>query len=108
MVEVLDNNTAVVEALDDVEEAETANNNEIQDKTKNTNINKFLAAVDNFNDINVTGASADNLDDIAVEIPQTMVAEENSAQGSNRDKENCPLAMVVMDEEPRTKQVNSF
>jgi hypothetical protein len=46
-----------------------ADNDEIQDKTNSTNINKFVAAVDNFDNINITGAAADNLDEIAVEIP---------------------------------------
>ncbi len=31
-----------------------------------------------------------------------VVADKNSAQGGYSDKENCPLVMVVMDEEPRT------
>jgi hypothetical protein len=44
----------------------------------------------------------DNFDDIAVAILETMVAEENSALGGNRDKENRSLETVVMDEEPRT------
>jgi hypothetical protein len=99
-VKVLDNNTAVVEALDNAKEAETANNDEIQDTTNNTNINEFLVAVDNFEDINVTIVAADNFDKIAVEILETMVVEENSAIGGNSNKENCPLAGVVMDKEP--------
>ncbi len=65
---VLDNNKAVVKAIDNAEEAETANNNEIQTNTNNSNNNKFEAAVDNFVDINVTGAADDNLDEITVEI----------------------------------------
>jgi hypothetical protein len=35
-VDVLDNNTAVVEAIDDAKEAETANSNKIQAKTNNS------------------------------------------------------------------------
>jgi hypothetical protein len=37
-----------------------------------------------------------------VEILQLMDEEENGAQVGNIDEENFPLAMVVMDEEPRT------
>jgi hypothetical protein len=43
-VEILDNNTAVVEAIDNAEEAKTANNDEIQTNTNNSNNNKFEAA----------------------------------------------------------------
>jgi hypothetical protein len=53
-VKVLDNDTAVVEAIDDAEEAKTANNDGIQDNTNNTSINKFVAVVDNFNDMRLT------------------------------------------------------
>jgi hypothetical protein len=79
--EVLDNNTAVVEAIDNAEEAKTANNDKIQANTNNSNNNKFEAVADNFNNINVTGAADenldtgaadDNLDENAVEILQTM------------------------------------
>ncbi len=80
-VKVLDNNRAVVEAIDNAEETETANKDEIQVITNNTYINGFMAAVDNFNNINITGVAADNLDEFAGEILQRMVAEENSAQG---------------------------
>ncbi len=53
---------------------------------------------------NVNGSSAadDNLEKIAVELLQTMDVEENSAQVGNFDKENIPLATVVMDDEPST------
>jgi hypothetical protein len=64
--------------------------------------NKFEAAVDNFDNINVTNAADDNLDEIVLEILQKMDEEENSAQVGNSDKENVPLVMVVMDEEPRS------
>ncbi len=101
-VEVLDNNTAVVEAIDDAEEAKTADNDKIQANTNNRDNNKFVVAVDNSDDINVTGAADNNLDEIAVEILQTMDEEENGAQVGNSDKENVLLARVVMDDEPRT------
>ena len=99
-VNVLDNNTAVVEAIEDAEEAKTAANDEIQANTNNSKNNKYVAAVDNFNNINGSGAADDNLDEIAVEILQTMDEKDNNAQVSNINKENFPLAMVVMDEEP--------
>jgi hypothetical protein len=59
-VDVLDNNTAVVETIDDAEEAKTVNNKEIQANTNNSNNNKFVAAVNNFNNINISGAADDN------------------------------------------------
>ncbi len=101
-VNILDNDTAVVEAIDDGEEAKTADNNKIQANTNNSKNNEYAAAVDNFGDINGSGAADDNLDEIAVEILQTMDEEENGAQVGNIGKENLPLAMVVMDEEPHT------
>jgi hypothetical protein len=67
-VDVLDNNTAVVEAIDDAEEAETANNDKIQANTNNSKNNKYVAAVNNFDDINGSGAADDNFDEIAVEL----------------------------------------
>jgi hypothetical protein len=85
-VNVLDNNTAVVEAIDNGEEAETANNDEIQANTNNSKNNKYVAAVDNFDDINGSGAADNNLDNIAGELLQTMDEEENSAQVGNIDK----------------------
>jgi hypothetical protein len=106
-VDVLDNDTSVVEAIDNAEEAETANNDEIQANTNNSKNNEYVAAVDNFDDINGSGAADDNLDEIAVEILQTMDEEENSAQVGNIDKENFPLATVVMDEEPHTTKKSS-
>jgi hypothetical protein len=66
-----------------------------------------VAVVDNFDNINVSGAADDNLDEIAVEILQTMDVEENGAQVGNIDKENFPLAMVVMDEEPHTTKMST-
>ncbi len=101
-VDVLDNNTAVVEAIDSAEEAKTADNGKIQANTKNSKNNKYVAAVDNFDNINGSGVAGDNLDEIAVELLQTMDVEENGAQVGNIDKENFPLAMVVMDDKPRT------
>jgi hypothetical protein len=78
-VVVLYNDTAVVEAIDNAEEVKTTNNDKIQANTNSTDINKFVAGIDNFNDINITGAVDDNLDEIAVDILQTVVAEENGA-----------------------------
>ncbi len=101
-LDVLDNNTAVVEAIDDAEEAEIANNGKFQANTNNSNNNKFVAVVDSFDVINGSGAADDNLDEIAVEILQMMDEEENGAQVGNIDEENLPLAMVVINEEPRT------
>jgi hypothetical protein len=89
-IEVLDNNTAVVEAIDNVEEAKTANNNKIQASTNNSNNNEFVVAVDNFVNIN-TDAADDNLDEIAVEILHTMDEKENGAQVGSSDKENFHL-----------------
>jgi hypothetical protein len=76
-VNVLDNNTAVVEAIEDAEEAKTAKNKEIQANTNNSKNNKYVAAVDNFKDINGSGAEDDNLDEMTVELLQTMDVEEN-------------------------------
>jgi hypothetical protein len=101
-VNILDNDTAVVEAIDNAEEAKTADNNKIQANTNNSKNNKYVAAVDNFDDINGSCAVDDNLDEIAVELLQMMDVEENSAQVGNIDKENIPLATVVMDDKPRT------
>jgi hypothetical protein len=58
-VDVLDNNTAVVEAIDNAEEAKTANNNEIQANINNSENNEYVAAADNFDDINGSGAADD-------------------------------------------------
>jgi hypothetical protein len=93
---------AVVEAIDNAEEAETVNNDEIQANTNNSKNNKYVAAADNFNDINSSGGADDNLDEIVVELLQIMEVEENGAQVGNIDKENFLLATVVMDHEPRT------
>ncbi len=67
-VDVLDNDTAVVEVIDDAEEAKTADNNKIQANTNNSKNNKYVAAVDNFDNINNSCAADDNLDEIAVEL----------------------------------------
>ena len=91
----------MVEAIDDAEEAKTANYDKIQANTYNIENNKYVAAVDNYN-VNGSGAADDNLDEIAVELLQTMEVEENGAQVGNIDKENFLLATVVMDHEPRT------
>ncbi len=100
-VDVLDNETAVVEAIDNAEGAETANYDKIQANTNNSKNNKYVAAFDNYN-VNGSSAADDNLDEIAVELLQTMDVEENGAQVDNIDKENIPLATVVMDDKPRT------
>jgi hypothetical protein len=94
-VNVLDNETAVVEAIDDAEENKTADCDEIQANTNNSNNHEYVAAVINYN-VNGSGAADDNLDEIVVELLQTMDVEENGA-----DKENIPRAMVVMDVKPR-------
>ncbi len=94
-VDVLDNNSAVVEAIDDAEEAETADNEEIQANTNNSKNNDYVAAADNFDDINGSSVTDDNLDEITVELLQTM------------EEENFPLAAVVMDHEPRTTKKSS-
>jgi hypothetical protein len=102
-VNVLDNETAVVEATDDAVENKTANCDEIQANTNNRDNHEYVAAVVNYN-VNDSGAADDNLDEIAVELLQMMDVEENGA-----DKENIPLAMVVMDDEPSTtRKLNSF
>jgi hypothetical protein len=96
----------VVEAIDDAEEAKTANYDKIQANTYNIENNKYVAAVDNYN-VNGSGAADDNLDEIAVELLQMVDVEENGAQVGNIDKENIPLAMVVMDDKPRiTRKLN--
>jgi hypothetical protein len=77
-VNVLDNETAVVEAIDDAEEAKTANYDKIQANTNNSKINEYVAAVDNY-DVNSSSAADDNLDEIAVELLQMTNVEENSA-----------------------------
>ncbi len=46
-VDVLDNEIAVVEAIDDAEEDKTADCNEIQANTNNSNNHEYVAAVDN-------------------------------------------------------------
>ncbi len=96
--DVLDNETAVVEAIDDAEEDETVDCDEIQANTNNSNNHEYVAAVVNY-DVNGSSAADDNLDEIAVELLQTMDVEENGAQVGNFDKENIPLATVVMDDE---------
>jgi hypothetical protein len=84
-VDVLDNETLVVEAIDDAEEDETAKCDEIQANTNNSNNHKYVAAVVNY-DVNGSSAADDNLDEIAVELLQTMDVEENSAQVGNFDE----------------------
>ncbi len=100
-VDVLDNETAVVEAIDDAEEDVTADCDKIQSNINNSNNHEYVAAVDNY-DVNVSGAADDNLHEIAVELLQTMDVEENGAQVGNFDKENIPLATVVIDDKPST------
>jgi hypothetical protein len=65
-VDVLNNNTAVVEATDDAEEAKTADYDEIQANTNNSKKHEYVAAVDNYN-INGSRAADDNLDEIVVD-----------------------------------------
>ncbi len=100
-VNVLDNETAVVETIDNAEEAETANYDKIQANTNNIDNHEHVAAVDNYN-VNGSGVADDILDEIAVELLQMMDVKENSAQVGNIDKENIPLATVVMDDKPST------
>jgi hypothetical protein len=95
-VDVLDNERAVVETIDDAEENKTADCDEIQANTNNSNNHEYVAAVINHN-VNGSGAVNDNLDEIAVELLQIMDVEEKGV-----DKENIPLATVVMDDEPST------
>ncbi len=73
-VDVLYNDTAVVEAIDGAEEAETADYDKIQANTKNSKNKEYVAAVDNY-DISGSGAADDNLDEITVELLQMMDAE---------------------------------
>jgi hypothetical protein len=95
-VDVLDNETAVVEAIDNTEKYKTANCDEIQAYANNRDNHEYVAAIVNY-DVKGSGAADDNLDEIAVELLTMMDVEENGA-----DKENIPLAMVVMDDEPST------
>jgi hypothetical protein len=100
-VNVLDNETAVVEAIDDAEADKTADCDKIQANMNNSNNHEYVAAVVNY-DVNGSGAAADNLDEIAVKLLQMMVVEKNGAQVGNFDKENIPLATAVMDDKPST------
>jgi hypothetical protein len=100
-VDVLDNETAVVEAIDDAEEDKTADCDKIQANTNNSNNHEYVAAVVNYN-VNDSNAADDNLDEITVELLQTMDIEESGAQVGNFDQENIPLATVVMDDESST------
>jgi hypothetical protein len=77
-VNVLDNETAVVEAIDDAEEDETAGCDKIQANINNSNNHKYVAVVDNYN-VNGSGAADANLDGIAVDLLQTMDVKENDA-----------------------------
>jgi hypothetical protein len=77
-VDVLDNETAVVEAIDNAEEAETTDYDEIQANTNNSKNNKYVAAVDNYN-VNGSSVVDYNLDEIAVELLQMMDEKENCA-----------------------------
>jgi hypothetical protein len=61
----------------------------------------YVAAVDNY-DVNGSSVADDNLDEIAVELLQTINVDENGAQVGNFDEENIPLATVVMDDKPST------
>jgi hypothetical protein len=95
-VDVLDNETAVVEAIDDAEENKTADCHKIQANTNNSDNHEYVAGVVNYY-VNGSSAVDDNLDEIAVEFLQTMDIEEKGA-----DEENVPLVTVVMDDEPST------
>jgi hypothetical protein len=66
-VDVLDNETAVVEAIDNAEEDKTADCDKIQANTNNSNNHKYVAVVVNY-DVNGSDAADDNLDEIAVEL----------------------------------------
>ncbi len=70
-VDVLDNETAVVEAIDDADENETADCDKIEANTNNSNNQEYVAVVVNY-DVNGSSAVDDNLDKIAVELLQTM------------------------------------
>jgi hypothetical protein len=61
-----------------------------------------VAVVDNFDNINGSSTADDNLDEITVELLQMIDVEENGAQVGNIDKENFPLATVVMDDKSCT------
>jgi hypothetical protein len=100
-VDVLVNETAVVEAIDNAEEDKTADCDQIQGNTNNSNNQEYVTAVDNY-DVNGSGVADDNLDEIAVELLHTMDVEENCAQVGNFDEENIPLVTVVMDYKPST------
>jgi hypothetical protein len=95
-VDVLDNETAVVEAIDDAEENKRADSDEIPANTNNSDNHEYVEAVVNYN-VNGSGAADDNLDEIAVELLQMMDVEENGV-----DEENIPVATVVMDDKPST------
>jgi hypothetical protein len=95
-VNVLDNKTAVVEAIDNAEENKRTDCDEIQANTDNSDNHEYVEAVVNSN-VNGSSAADDNLDEITVELLQTMDVEENGA-----DEENIPLATVVMDDKPST------
>jgi hypothetical protein len=92
-VDVLDNKTAVVEAIDNAEENKTADCDEIQANTNNSNNHEYVAAVVNYH-VNGSSAVDDNLDEISVDLLQTMDVEDNGAY-----KENIPHVTVVMDDE---------
>ncbi len=77
-------------------------NDKIQANTNNKENNKYVASVDNFDNVNDSGAADDNLDEIAVELLQTMEVKENGVQVGNIDEENFPLAMEVIDDNPHT------
>jgi hypothetical protein len=65
-VNVLDNETAVVEAIDNAEKNKTADCDKIQANTNNSDNHEYVAAVINYN-VNGSDAADDNLDEIAVE-----------------------------------------
>jgi hypothetical protein len=66
-VNVLDIETAVVEAIDDAEENKTVDCDEIQANTNNSNNHEYVAVVVNY-DVNGSSAVDDNSDEIAVEL----------------------------------------
>jgi hypothetical protein len=82
-VDVLDNETAVAEAIDNAKENKTADCDEIWANTNNSNNHEYVAAVVNYGVIGSGGADG-NLDEIAVEFLQTMDVEENGKWCTSR------------------------
>jgi hypothetical protein len=66
-VNVLDNETAVVEAIEDADENERADCDKIQAIINNSDNHEYVEAVVNY-DVNSSGAADDNLEEITVEL----------------------------------------